>query len=285
MPTDYVPTENGLVNVSIAVPVPPMVVWRAMTVPDQVRQWFGDLGGPMMPGTAVRIDFGDGDFFDAHIDEVRTEEMVKFRWRFLGVGSEAEVRWELDRGGAQTTVTVRDSCPGRPPSEAAQLDAGWRDFLGRLGTYLATGESARYSWREVIDGGTNIPAGTWLPLSESGVIDWLPIASEGAQPRWFFIVDDDGPRRFAIRDWNLAVGRSLRFSVVIPEAGITRCEVHATRADDEIQLTVCHDGWGQLALSDMQKRNLRHRFAAAWTAALKVAADCAGRTSQRRGPQ
>lgn len=285
MPTDHVPADSGLVNVSTAVPVPLPIVWRAITVPDQVRQWFGDLGGPMVPGTAVRVDFGDGDFFDAHIDDVRTEEMVRFRWRFLGVGPESKVRWELDRGAAQTTVTVHDSCPGRPPSEVAQLDAGWRDFLSRLGTYLATRESARYAWREVIDGGTNIPADTWLPLGETGVIDWLPIASEGAQPRWFFIVDSDGPRRFAISDWNLVADRSLRFSVVIPEAGITRCEVQATRTDHEIQLTVCHEGWGQLALSDMQKRNLRHRFAAAWAAALKAAADCADRTSQRRGLQ
>ena len=228
MPTDYVPTDSGLVNVSTAVPVPLPIVWGAVTLPDQVRQWFGDLSSPMVPGAAVRIDFGDGDFFDAHIDEVRAEEMVRFRWRFLGVGPEAEVRWELGRGAGDTTVTVHDSCPGRPPSDVAQLNAGWRDFLGRLGTYLATGESARYAWREVIDGGTNLPAGTWLPLSDSTVTDWLPIASEGAQPRWFFIVDDDGPRRFAIRDWDLVTGRSLRFAVAIPEAGqrAARCTRH-----------------------------------------------------------
>ena len=281
MPTDYVPTDSGLVNVSTAVPVPLPIVWGAVTLPDQVRQWFGDLSSPMVPGAAVRIDFGDGDFFDAHIDEVRAEEMVRFRWRFLGVGPEAEVRWELGRGAGDTTVTVHDSCPGRPPSDVAQLNAGWRDFLGRLGTYLATGESARYAWREVIDGGTNLPAGTWLPLSDSTVTDWLPIASEGAQPRWFFIVDDDGPRRFAIRDWDLVTGRSLRFAVAIPEGGITRCTVDTTRADAHIKLTVRHDGWSRLALSDMQARNLRHRFAAAWTAALKAAEDCAGRASRR----
>lgn len=282
MPADYVPPDSGLVEVSSVAPVPLPSVWRAITVPDQVRQWFGDLSAPMVPGTAVRIDFGDGDFFDADIDEMRAEEMVRFRWSFLGVGPEAEIRWELHRDAADTTVTVHDSCLRRPPSEVAQLNAGWRDFLDRLGAYLATGESARYAWREVIDGGTNLPAGTWLPLSDSTVIDWLPIASEGAQPRWFFIVDDDGPRRFEIRDWDLATGRSLRFSVAIPEAGTTHCEVQATRAGAEIQLAVRHDGWRQLALSDMQKRNLRHRFAAAWTAALKVAGDCGDRASQRR---
>jgi hypothetical protein len=207
--------------------------------------------------------------------------MVRFRWRFLGVGPESEVRWELDRGAGDTTVTVHDSCRGRPPSEMAQLDAGWRDFLDRLSTYLATGESARYAWREVIDGGTNLPAGTWLPLSHSTVTDWLPIASEGAQPGWFFIVDDDGPRRFAIRNWDLVTGQSLRFAVAIPEGGITHCVVQATRTNADIQLTVRHDGWRQLALSDMQARNLRHRFAATWTAALKAAEDCAGRASQR----
>ncbi len=281
MPTEYVPAGSGLVSVSAAVPVPLPIVWRAMTRPDRVGRWFGDLDTPMAPGAAVRIDFGDGDFFDAHIDEMRTEEAVRFRWRFLGVGPEAEVRWELVRDGAETGVTVTDSCPGRPPSEMAQLDAGWRDFLDRLGIYLATGESARYVWREVIDGSTSLPAGTWRPLSDSTVTDWLPVASEDAEPRWFFIVDDDGPRRFAIRQWDLVADRSLRFAVAIPEAGTTHCEVRAEPTGTGTWLTVRHDGWRQLALSDMRARNLRHRFAAAWTAALEVATDYAGQAAQR----
>jgi len=281
MPTEYVPAGSGLVSVSTAVPVPLPIVWRAMTRPERVRQWFGDLDQPMAPGAAVRIDFGDGDFFDAHVDELRAEEAVRFRWRFLGVGQEAEVRWELGRGGAGTAVTVTDSCPGRPPSELAQLDAGWRDFLGRLGRYLATGESARYAWRAVIDGGTSLPAGPWRPLSDSTVTDWLPVALEGAEPRWFFIVDDNGPRRFAIRQWDLVAGQSLRFAVVIPEAGSTHCDVRAEPAGGGTWLTVRHDGWRQLALSDMRARGLRHRFAAAWTAALKIAADYAGRAAPR----
>jgi uncharacterized protein YndB with AHSA1/START domain len=285
MPTDYVPTGGDLVIVSTSVPVPSPTAWRAITLPDQVSQWFGDLTAPMVPGASLRVDFGDGDFFDAQADAVRAEEMVSFRWRFLGVGPESEVQWELNPGTTDTTVTVRDSCPGRPPSEASQLDAGWRDFLDRLGAYLATGESARYAWREVIDGGTNLPVGTWLPLTESTVADWLPIALATAHPRWFFIVDNDGPRRFAIGDWDLVPGRSLRFSVAIPKAGTTHAEVHATvagtGAGTEIQLTVRHDGWKELALGDMQARNLRHRFAAAWTAALKVAGDRAGLAAQR----
>jgi uncharacterized protein YndB with AHSA1/START domain len=276
------PTDDGVVNVSIAVPAPIPIVWRAMTMPDQVREWFGDLDGPLAPGVALRIDFGDGDFFDVEVDELRWEETISFRWRFLGVGPESVIRFGLRRGAVQTTVSVLDSCPGRQPSEASQLEAGWQDFLGRLRTYLSTGKSARYVWREVIDGGTNFPVGTWLPLSESGVVDWMPIATEGTRPAWFFIVDDDGPRRFAIRDWTIVGDWYLHFSVVIPGGGTTRCEVHTTRVGDEIQLTVCHHGWVQLTLSDLQKRSLRHRFAAAWTAALKVAADCA---SHRRESQ
>ena len=60
--------------------------------------------------------------------------------------------------------------------------------------------------------------------------DWLPIALDTGHPRWFFIVDNDGPRRFAIGDWDLVPGRSLRFSVAIPEAGTTHAEVCATVA-------------------------------------------------------
>lgn len=284
MSVDHGPADAGLVIVGVVVPAPVPAAWRALTLPERVRRWFGDLDVPMTPGAAVRVDFGDGDFFRVRVDDVRTEEMVSFRWRFLGVGPESQIRWELASGApgtGSTTVTVSDTCPGRPPPEAAELDAGWRDFLGRLGTYLASGESARYAWRQVIDGGVDLPASAWLPLTRPAVAEWLPITPDGDRPRRFLIADTEGPRGFAIDDWDLVPGRSLRFSVAIPEAGTTHAEVSAASADGTVRLTVRHAGWDRLTISDVRARALRRHFAAAWTAALETASDRAGQVSRR----
>jgi uncharacterized protein YndB with AHSA1/START domain len=233
MSAEYLRFPNDWVRVASTLPLPPAAVWSAITEPDRIARWLGDLAAPMRAGTAVRLDFGDGDFFDIAVDEVRRGEMVAFRWRFLGVGPESEVRWWLGTPGDGTTLTVDDRCPGRPASEAAQLRAGWLDFLDRLATYLLTGESARYRWRDVIDGGVDLPAGQWLPLRNATVTDWMPVAAESTQPRWFFIVDNDGPRRFSIRDWHLIADESVRFGVAVPRARTaTRCDVQAIPTDD-----------------------------------------------------
>jgi uncharacterized protein YndB with AHSA1/START domain len=282
MPTNDLRLPDDWVRVASTIPVPLSEVWNAITQPDRVGQWLGDLDAPMLPGTAVRIDFGDGDFFDVGVNDQQPEAGLAFRWRFLGVGPESAVRWQLATADGRTTITVDDSCPGRPPSEVAQLKAGWRDFLGRLDSYLMTGESARYQWREVIDGGADLPAGPWLPLRQASVTDWMPIAAEGSQIRWFFIVDNDGPRRFHIRDWELVADESVRFQVAVPQArATTSCEVRASHTDGGLRLAVTHDGWARLGLGDVQARNLRHRFAAAWTAALRLAEEHAHRATKQ----
>lgn len=284
MSIDHEPTTSGLVVVRAEVPVPVPTAWRAITLPERVRQWFGDLDARMTPGAAVRVDFGDGDFFRTRVDDVRAEETVRFRWRFLGVGPESDVRWELAASDGGTTVTVRDLSPGRLPEEAAGLNDGWRDFLGRLGTYLATGESARYAWRGVIDGTAVLPAGP-PPLTERTVAGWLPVAPDGPRPRWFCLTDAEEPRRFPIDDWALVPGRSLRMTVAIPEAGTTRAEIHAASADGgAVRLTVRHAGWDRLTVSDGRAQALRRRFAAAWTAALDTAENPAGPV-RRRSPR
>ncbi|GAA4461828.1 SRPBCC domain-containing protein [Phytohabitans houttuyneae] len=285
MSGDYVALPSDWVRVSCTVPLPPREVWSALTEPDRVAQWLGSLNARMTPGHNVVLDFGDGDFFDVVVHDVRAEDRIAFEWRFLGVGPASEVRWSLSTEDGHSTVTVDDSCPGRPPSETAQLRAGWLDFLNRLATHLTTGESARYRWREVIDGGADLPAGTWRPLRDGSITDWLPVAAESGKPRWFFVVDSDGPRRFAIRDWKLIPDKSLTFAVAVPQAtAVTRCEVLATETEQGSRLAISHTGWSELGLGDLQARGLRHRFAAAWTAALALAEDHAHRTA-RSGPR
>jgi uncharacterized protein YndB with AHSA1/START domain len=267
-------------RVMMSAPVARDEMWRAVTDPALVGQWFGTLRAPMTAGEDNRVEFGDGDFFDVEVDRIEPGRRLTFRWTFLGVGPECRVSWQVDGDEKASTLTVDDSCTGRPPSETAQLKAGWLDFVNRLATYLETGRPTRYEWRQEIDGSVLLPAGDWRPLRPETVADWLPIATNGGGPGWFFVVDEEGPRRFELHDWQLEPDRSLNFTVAMPQGDVpTVCALRSEPGEQGLTLSVAHLGWDRLHLSDLQKRMLRHRFAATWRAALAQAEECA-RTRQ-----
>ena len=260
------------VRVIVNVPVGRDEMWRSITAPARVDSWFGTLQRPMRAGTETRVDFGDGDFFDIAVDEVEPGSRLAFRWRFLGVGPECRIVWQVSGDRSASTLTVDDDCPDRPAAERAQLRAGWLDFVDRLSGHLMTGRPTRYEWRPEIDGSVVLPTGDWHPLRPENLADWLPIATDGTGSGWFFIVDSEGPRRFAVHDWRLEPDRALSFAVEIPSArATTAARARAERTARGTTLSVEHHGWHRLGLSDLQSRMLRHRFAATWAAALSAA--------------
>ncbi|MGH3829132.1 MAG: SRPBCC family protein [Pseudonocardiaceae bacterium] len=242
-----------------------------MSDPASIGKWFGDLDQPWMVARTGRIDFGDGDFFVVTPTEIAEPEFIEFEWSFLGVGPVNRIRWTISSQAEGSTITVEDSDPDRTPAEADQMVAGWADFFGRLRRFLVTGEPERYDWRDDIDGSVNLPEGDFVPLAKDSLYRWLPIASDGFAPRWFFVVDDDGPRRFRVENWNLE-SNGLTFSVEIPNASAsTSCTVEVEAIAHGTRLRFAHQGWRSLGLSDGHSRALRRRFTATWIAALEQA--------------
>ena len=262
----------GIVRVGVDVATSAEEVWSALVEPSRLSRWFGELDEPWQSGRVGQIDFGDGDFFVVKAIEIVPARLLAFEWSFLGVGPVQQIRWEVTARAGQTHVAVEDADPTRSAAEADQMVDGWTDFLSRLVGYLVTGAVTRYDWRADIDGSTDLPAGL-APLHMDHVYRWLPVASDGFEPRWFFIVDDEGPRRFRIDDWALQSGRKLTFSVVIPDAEVvTACTVETLQVSDEqIRLRFAHTGWDRLGLPGDRGRQLRRRFAATWIAAMEQA--------------
>lgn len=269
--------DAGTVRVSIEVDRSMAASWLALTDPVQVGKWFGEMDLPWFVGRASRIDFGDGDFFVATATEIVEGRHVEFEWSFLGVGPLQRIRWSVKAKplyGSQ--LVVEDHDPARTPAETDQMVTGWTDFFGRLARYLGTGRTSRYDWREDIDGGVELPAGDYDPLAAEMVYRWLPIATDGFAPRWFFVVDDEGPRRFRVDGWTYHSPFEVAFTVEIPEATVpTLCTI----AFEGRRLRFSHTGWRALGLSEHRSRVLRSRFAAAWIAALEQARAMAGAVS------
>lgn len=265
--------DSGVVRVVIRVDESIDAVWSALSDPARIGKWFGDLDQPWLVARTGRIDFGDGDFFVVTATEIVEPHLIEFEWSFLGVGPINRIRWTVSARPDGAEIAVEDSDPDRTPTEADQMVAGWTDFFGRLQRFLVTGEPERYEWREDIDGSVNLPKGDFAPLETDSLYRWLPIASDGFRPRWFFTVDDEGPQRFRIENWKLESNR-LTFSVEIPNAtGSTSCTVEVEAIANSTRLRFMHTGWRALGLPDGRSRALRRRFAATWVATLERAQD------------
>jgi uncharacterized protein YndB with AHSA1/START domain len=265
---------NGTVTVSVNLSSTVAATWSALTLKKSLDMWFGTADRSLAAGQTTRVDFDDGDFFDIETRTVAPLRLVEFDWRFLGVGPAARIRWELRPTPYGCAMTVVDHEDQRSDAAVRELRAGWRDFLGRLGHYLHTGQNSRYDWRDEIDGAVDLPADGQGILEQERLFQWLPVSIDGFEPRWFYIVDDEGPRQFEIIDWQDGAGTDVAFRVLVPEADQpTDCMVSARPTGAGVRVSFRHAGWRDLGLSDQRARTLRARFAAAWTAALEKAAE------------
>lgn len=273
-------STEATVQVSVRVPRPAADLFAALHEPDRLAAWFGELNGAWTTGGA-HIEFGDGDFFLLTPAEVVDGVSITFDWSFLGVGPYQTVRWAVREMADGAELTVTDHDPDRSPAEAAELAEGWSDFLRRLDRYLNTGRPSRYAWREDIDGSVNLEDPLIDPLRGEALLRWLPIATDGFRPRWFFIVDADGPRRFPVEGWEQPGAWELRFDVVIPgsatpeDSARTSCTVRVETDGGTPRLRFSHTGWHGLGLPDGKARTLRHRFAKTWAASLELARELA----------
>jgi uncharacterized protein YndB with AHSA1/START domain len=169
---------HGTVQVTVRVPGTVESVWTALTKRDVAGRWFGDLSDDLAPGTNVRLDFGDADFFDIENVVFLPPGDLRYRWRFLGTGPQDQIAWKIApqlEGGCSVSVT--DSETSRSQQTIEELSSGWTDFLERLQRFLTHGGVTRYDWRRDFDGMVELPA----PVDEARSLLFLG----DSQPKWF----------------------------------------------------------------------------------------------------
>lgn len=269
-PRVWLGERPGSVTVTATLPAPLDETWSALTNSARVEQWFGALSSPLAPGAHVRLDFGDGDFFDLDVEEV-DKPTLRWSWRFMGCGARDAIELrleEIEDGGSQITVT--DCEPHRSRDAALELGEGWRDFAARLQLYLATGEQTRYDWRSDVEVWAELPldavaarrlviesAAEWLPL-EPGAVNLLTasalVLTDGEQPERFFI--------YRVRGTGAAaVAFDLRPGCI---TGTLPTEISVAPHGDDAVLSVSQTGFRTLITDDASQRRIRQRFAAAW---------------------
>lgn len=267
----HVGDDATTVVVSAPVAAPAQDAWRALTNPDRVAMWFGELTDELKAGAAVSLQFGDGDFFDIEVSEVdASRRRLRWTWRFMGCGVRQNIEFEvLPRPDATATVIVRDREPRRARTASLELGEGWRDFTSRLQRYLATAERTRYDWRDEIDVCIELPASaddaSRILIAHAG--DWLPLDhGENLFTADAIVLEDDHTAGWlAIEDVAPSGPRSVRFAAR-PDGlrRTTTCAISIEPLGSDAVLVINHRGFRELDAPDDRRRHCRMRCAQIW---------------------
>jgi uncharacterized protein YndB with AHSA1/START domain len=252
--------------------------FAALVEPARLARWLGTPSGPLVQGGSTRIAFGDGDFFDLEDVQLDPPERLRYSWRFLGLGPKNLITWtvgECPEGGA--VVTVTDDYAPRTAQDVVDMIAGWTDFTGRLGAYLATGETTRYDWRRDLDGSVelcgSVDAVAARLFGSDGLGAWQPWQPASLSPGSAVRIDDgQAPAELEL----VEVDRSRRNEICLvlrarPWRQPTRCTLAVRQRPGGAVLSVSHIGWEGIARSSAEQRRQRERFCSHWIESMKRA--------------
>src|SRR5579884_3897799 len=82
------------------IPAPAEEIWKALTEPEALGQWFGVCYGSLaQPGRECVLDFEDGEFFLCRTIEAHPPHYLQYYWRWMGIGPAWTVTWQIEQTG------------------------------------------------------------------------------------------------------------------------------------------------------------------------------------------
>jgi uncharacterized protein YndB with AHSA1/START domain len=132
----------------VVIEAPPDVVWRIVTDPEQIRQWFADEAEvELRVGGSGRLRFKSGDSYQLQVEALEPPRRFAFRW-LQPEGSPARVdnsmlvefTLEPEAGGTRLRVVESgfdtiDWTEAEKAKYAEDHSKGWEVLLGRLTGY------------------------------------------------------------------------------------------------------------------------------------------------------
>jgi uncharacterized protein YndB with AHSA1/START domain len=139
-----------MIDREVLIEAPVEVVWRTITEPDQMSQWFADrVELAVEPGAHGYMNFGDQGG-PVVVEVVDPPTRFSFRWNHPRgeepvAGNSMLVEFTLTPEGAERTHLrvvesgheLRDWPDGEKERYAEEHSEGWVEFLDRLATLLA----------------------------------------------------------------------------------------------------------------------------------------------------
>jgi uncharacterized protein YndB with AHSA1/START domain len=114
-------------------------VWSAITTPERVTRWFGELRGTPDVGERLVLVMGDGDEDLATLDVVACDRprRIELGWLFPREPYTRVVVELRPAGPDRTTVTLDHT--GFPADHLPGYGCGWHHYLDAFDAYLAGG--------------------------------------------------------------------------------------------------------------------------------------------------
>ncbi|HEX6425162.1 MAG TPA: SRPBCC family protein [Acidimicrobiales bacterium] len=127
--TETLDSTNGrsVLRIERRLDHPPARVWRAVTQPEHLAQWFPaavSFDGRLAPGVAVAFDMGDGPVLDGVVTAVEPPRTLAFTW------GDDHLRFDLAPDGDGCRLVLTHTFDDR--AGAASFAAGWDRCLAAL---------------------------------------------------------------------------------------------------------------------------------------------------------
>ncbi|SRR6266508_1377855 len=118
-------------------PYPANEVWSALTTPERVARWLGELR-PSGDTTRLVMGDGDGEYADLTIVACERPTRIEVGWEFPDEARTHVLVTLVPTGAGHTTVVLEHTFPvGHAPSGLAGYGCGWQHYVDSLGAYLA----------------------------------------------------------------------------------------------------------------------------------------------------
>jgi|GEM_PF-300937 len=267
--------NTDAVELTRAISVSAQAVWQALTEPEHVRGWLGELSAPFSPGELTNLDFGDGDFSVLEVIAVEPPRTLVYIQRLLGLGPKETITWQITPKGAGCLLSVTDVAQQRSADAARAVRGGWFDQMRRLEQLLRTSAPDPLPWHREFSACTELPGDTsavWEQMIDPAAqAKWLPFA--GALPLdagAYRLKDADEPAAYQLTELNSDpqhCGLSFRLAHADWLAPTT-CSIWLEPRSQGVLFAVRHIGWEAISFDHAYQRQQRMRFAKLWHMAM-----------------
>lgn len=121
--------------------VPAIKVWEALTVDEQMKQWYFNLPG-FKPEVGYEFEFSGGPddgkqyLHLCKVTDVVVGKKITYSWRYDGYAGNSFVTFELFEEGKKTRLKlthdgIETLAPGNPDFAKENFVQGWTDFIDK----------------------------------------------------------------------------------------------------------------------------------------------------------
>ncbi|MEV0147125.1 MULTISPECIES: hypothetical protein [unclassified Nonomuraea] len=267
---------------SVELPSDAATVWRMLVDAGRAQAWWGRLESDITHiAQELSVSTGSSSVYRVWIESIVPGRTLEFTSAYLGVSPLSSVRFEV-LGSGPVRLRVTEALDAADPATVYQVRRLWQHRFDRLAAALPVAPAGPGDEvAEVVAGGPipdisvrcTLDRPGWRPLHRAVLGEWLPLSGPAWPPRWFYVVDSEGPRPFPIIRWRMHFDDLIALGIeAVRGSPPTEAEVAVTANASSLELRVRHTGWSALDLDTETREVLRDRFLATWQHTLQRAA-------------